>query len=175
MELNPSNAILCERRVYNNSSCYVYHFKCIECKDNIIKVERKYLKNTSGKCRFCSHKGVPFLGTYNYFIDSVKRTNSKRKKQKEINLSFEEFLDFTKINNCHYCNKKLIWNKHVSKGNHRTNLDKKDSNKGYSKDNCVVCCKECNYIKGNHFSYEEFLEVVKLLDKMRGNFIERTN
>ena len=69
-------------------------------------------------------------------------------------------LDFTKINNCHYCGDDILWVKHTGTGQHRYNLDRKDSNKGYSKDNCVVCCKKCNYMKGSEFSYEEFKEIV---------------
>ena len=28
-------------------------------------------------------------------------------------------------------------------------IDRRDSSKGYEKDNCVSCCKHCNYVKGN--------------------------
>ena len=34
------------------------------------------------------------------------------------------------------------------------NLDRKDNSIGYSKNNCVVCCSTCNYIKGDKFTYE---------------------
>ena len=36
------------------------------------------------------------------------------------------------------------------------NLDRVDSNKGYSKDNCVVCCYICNKMKST-LSEEQFL------------------
>jgi hypothetical protein len=36
-----------------------------------------------------------------------------------------------------------------------TGIDRVDSSKGYTVDNCVPCCKPCNYAKGN-MSFEEF-------------------
>lgn len=120
----------------------VYIFNCFECGKNEIRPEHKYLKK------------------------------QKRRKQKSFNLTFNEFLEFTKIKNCHYCNSPIKWVKHTGKGCYRYNLDRKDSSKGYSKQNCVVCCKRCNYMKGSEFSYKEFKEVVKLINTMRnGDFI----
>lgn len=100
------------------------------------------------------------------------RTNKRRKKQKSFELTFEEFMSFVEIKNCHYCNDLIKWVKHTGNGQHRYNLDRKNSNLGYSIENCVVCCKACNYMKGSEFSYEEFKEVVLLLHRFRGNFIK---
>ena len=41
-----------------------------------------------------------------------------------------------------------------------TGIDRIDSTKGYSKDNCVSCCKMCNIMK-NKFSKEDFLNKVE--------------
>lgn len=166
--LDLKDAIKTERVYHKGGSRLVHTFLCSCCKVNTIKSENKYLKNHSGKCIYCTHKGVPYKSSYNHLRDGVLRTNKKRKKQKEFELSFEEFLDFTKIKNCHYCNRDIHWVEHTGKGQHRYNLDRKDSNKGYVKDNLVVCCKTCNYMKGSEFSYDEFREVVKLLNNMRG-------
>jgi len=171
--LNISNSIKKEQIKYKNYTRIVYYFKCLDC-DNIIKSETKYLNKHSGKCRFCVHKGIPYLSNYKHFKDSVYRSNSKRKKQKDFNLSFEEFLIFTTIHHCHYCNDNIKWIKHTGQGQHRYNLDRKNSDGGYEFDNLVVCCKRCNFMKNDKFSYEEFLEVVKLLDKIRPEgFIKR--
>jgi len=164
--LDISKAIKIEKKQYGTSYTTIYTFKC-SCCDNTIRSETKYLKKHTGKCRFCAHKGIPHLSTYNHFKDGVLRTNIKRNKQKEFNISFEEYIEFTKIDKCHYCNKNVNWQAHTGSGNYRYNLDRKDSNVGYIKDNLVVCCKECNYMKGAHFSYEEFIEVIKLLKIMR--------
>ena len=50
------------------------------------------------------------------------------------------------------------------------NLDRKDSIKGYTKENCVVCCKRCNRAKSNLFSYEEWLEIGKFIQEHPENF-----
>ena len=39
-------------------------------------------------------------------------------------------------------------------------LDRKDSTKGYEKDNILSCCKQCNISK-NKWSLEEFMERVE--------------
>jgi hypothetical protein len=74
-------------------------------------------------------------------------------------MSYEDFLSFTTINECFYCNSKVEWTPHSTgskKYNKSYNLDRKDNEKGYIKDNCVVCCTLCNFTRGNRFSFEEF-------------------
>lgn len=41
-------------------------------------------------------------------------------------------------------------------------IDRIDSNKDYSKNNCVPCCQMCNIMK-NKFSKEDFIKKVKLI------------
>lgn len=140
---------------------YIYHFKCKKC-PSLVKVSRAYLSISTGLCRSCVSKGIPFLGLFNHMKSTAIRHD------KEFVLSFKEFLEFTKIGRCYYCNAKLIWQPHSGKCNHRYNLDRKDSSIGYIKYNLVTCCKRCNWLKSDKFSYKEFLEIVKLLDKLRG-------
>lgn len=156
------------KRIEKVGTSRVYIFDCFECKKHEIRPEEKYLKKHSGKCRFCVHKGIPYKSSYNHLKDGVARTNKRRRKQKSFNLSFEEFLEFTKQKNCHYCNSEIHWVKHTGSGQHKYNLDRKDSSLGYSKENCVVCCKRCNYMKGSEFSHDEFIQVVELIDRLRG-------
>lgn len=164
-----------EKKIYGTSYTKIYIFDCFNCGKNEIRSEKKYLKKHSGKCRSCCQRGIPYKGSYNHLKDSVKRTNKRRKKQKTFTLTFDEFLEFIKIKNCHYCNESIHWVKHSGMGQYKYNLDRKDSNIGYEKDNLVVCCKTCNYMKGAEFSYNEFKEVVKLINKMRNNtFIKET-
>ena len=40
-------------------------------------------------------------------------------------------------------------------------IDRKDSNKGYSADNCVSCCFLCNKLKSNFFTEKEFIEIAE--------------
>jgi hypothetical protein len=164
-------ALKYERVEHSASVSHVYIFMCSDCGLNKIRVERKNLKSSRGLCMVCAHKGIPYMASYNNLRDGVARTNIKRPKQKEFSLTFEEFLEFVAIKECHYCNREINWVAHTGSGKHRYNLDRKDSSLGYIKFNCVVCCKECNMMKNAYFSYEEFKCVVLLLETMRGNFI----
>lgn len=75
-------------------------------------------------------------------------------------LSFEQFLEFTNISECHYCGSPIKWTKHnVGYNGGRYNLDRKNNNLGYSPDNCVVCCVRCNRAKSNAFTYEQWCVV----------------
>ena len=47
-------------------------------------------------------------------------------------------------------------------------LDRMDSSQGYIKGNVTPCCKKCNGLKSDAYSYEEFMAVMELLRKMRG-------
>ena len=127
------------------------------------------LKRANGRCIECHLKFIsslgesksrkrPFEALYNHFVGSVKRrTNRGKKRDVSNSLSYEDFLDFTRISQCHYCEDLIEW---VPFGTGRTansNLDRKDNTQGYSKENCVVCCWPCNELKGSRLSYEEML------------------
>jgi hypothetical protein len=47
-----------------------------------------------------------------------------------------------------------------------TNVDRKNSNLGHFKENCVPCCGRCNMVKSNRVSYETMLEIGKVLKKL---------
>jgi hypothetical protein len=76
-----------------------------------------------------------------------------------VNLSFNYFLDIIK-QGCYYCGKDLM----VMTG---TGLDRKDNKLGYSKRNAIGCCPNCNMVRGNFFTVEEFKEVIKFVQKLR--------
>lgn len=42
-------------------------------------------------------------------------------------------------------------------------IDRKDSSKGYTKDNVAPACRRCNMIKNNVVTYEEMLKIVEIL------------
>jgi hypothetical protein len=72
-----------------------------------------------------------------------------RRDKKPFNISKNQFIDITS-QQCHYCNKK-------SPINGRNGIDRKSSSKkiGYKLENCLPCCKTCNYLK-HTCEYEEF-------------------
>jgi hypothetical protein len=83
-------------------------------------------------------------------------------------LTYRQYVKFTKIKNCHYCGVSLTWAYHKVKGKSAAyNIDRKDSNKGYTIDNCVACCPRCNWAKNADFSYDEWIEIGKTIKKFR--------
>ncbi len=113
----------------------------------------------------------PFMSLYN----ALKGT-TKRRRGVEISLTFEEFLEFTKIPNCHYCNRVLHWPDRMVHGEpFGHNLDRKDNNLGYSKTNCVTCCGVCNKSRGDRFTYEEWLEHGALIRQRRERLLDNQN
>jgi hypothetical protein len=167
--LKIENALRKER--YDNKNWY-YVFKCETC-SNEIRPGSTRVNNHSGLCKVCTRHKNPHKALYNGFKSAVFRKNLEGCKHKDFYLTFEEFLEFTEIKTCHYCNDDIYWSKYSGDKNNRYNLDRMDSSIGYTKDNCVVCCKRCNYMKGSEFTYNEFKEVVNLLNTLRnGEFIK---
>jgi hypothetical protein len=157
------DAIRKEVRVTTSNKNYsTYYFKCLEC-DNDITAQSHSLKTHSGKCRRCVQLGIPYLHIYN----ELKNHGNKKV---EFNLTFEEFLEIIKEDKCHYCSSGIIFNKHskfMSKGLSRAyQLDRKDNYKGYTKDNLVVACWDCNRLKSDRFTYEEFMKFSPILQEI---------
>jgi len=114
-------------------------------------------KGTSSSCG-CT-RGVRKLRPFESGLNLLIRQATKRKYA--VNLTYDEYLEFTKIKNCHYCNNYIDWApfnmiKNKACGHH---LDRKDDSLGYSKENCVVCCPRCNWAKGWYFTYDEWLQL----------------
>jgi hypothetical protein len=116
---------------------------------------------TSGKssgCRSCNngYKKRPYESLYNMLVLQCKNHST------DISLTYDEYLIFTNIKKCHYCKIDIIWKPHANqKGGYK--LDRKDNNKGYSVENCVVCCPRCNWSKSNHFTYSEWVQLGKII------------
>lgn len=114
-------------------------------------------------CLSCRKRKRPFESLYNTFHSGSLARNIR------IAVTFEQFLGFVKIGECHYCGATVNWAEHVTDKHHNQpyNLDRKDNDKGYTLDNVVVCCARCNRGKSKYFSYEEWVEVGKILRVFR--------
>ncbi|MBK9357019.1 MAG: hypothetical protein IPN08_06465 [Bacteroidales bacterium] len=76
---------------------------------------------------------------------------------------------------CAYCGitipmiLELANNQLLNKKNYRgwsLEIDRKDSNREYTPDNCVMACYWCNNAKTDEFTHEEFKEVGKMINKI---------
>lgn len=84
-----------------------------------------------------------------------------KKRSLEFSITLEEFTaEISKP--CVYCNN-LLGKKSIC----ASGLDRKDNAIGYTAGNICSCCWICNSIKGEHLTFDEMKEVVKLIINMR--------
>lgn len=82
------------------------------------------------------------------------------------NLPFEISKDFFKTiskRNCHYCGQKpnSVAHYNGTNGDYIYNgIDRMDNNVGYTTNNCIPCCEECNRLKGS-MDYQYFIDKIK--------------
>ena len=133
-----------------------------DCQE-LIRVRRSELITSKLLCKVHVHRKRPFEGVYN----SIKRDWRKT----PVELTYEEYLEFTKISRCYYCDAVIPWEPYGTvHGEFRSlayYLDRKDLAGPYSAMNCVVCCTACNILRGNRFTYEEFMLLAPALSKIR--------
>jgi hypothetical protein len=150
-----------------------YFYKCVDCGGEI-SYQKYDLKKVSGRCRKCADKLsglrssvknriLPFEALYNKF------RYDRQRSQVFCDISYEDFLKFTKIRKCHYCGCSVNWSMFcLGKNGAKYNLDRKDNSRGYLKNNVVVCCWGCNETKSDRFTYKQFLEIGNLIRKWEG-------
>lgn len=151
---------------YDKTREYLF-FKCLECKEAICSATKSELSRgkKKGYCKHCSSRVAaikntlePFKTKYNRLVYNAKRRNI------DCSITYEEYLSFCNTT-CHYCENIIEWHPH--KQPDKTNLDRKNNNLGYHLDNCVPCCWECNDLKSDKFSYDEFLLLTSGLKSIR--------
>lgn len=137
-----------------------WNFRC-DCgyESTCLKQDLKRL----GPCLMCGHEGPrpyrrkrPFEANYNALVYRAKHP---------VLITYDEFVSFTKIKNCHYCDAEIDWPEYRKrgKGGTGTNLDRKDSSRPYEMQNLVVACRRCNYAKNTFFTYSEWLQIGNLI------------
>lgn len=75
-------------------------------------------------------------------------------------LTLSQWTTLTALDKCHYCISPL--------NKTGCGLDRIKNDIGYTIDNVVPCCWECNAIKGDRLTYEEMMLVAKVLVEFRG-------
>lgn len=140
-----------------------------QCEKKTTKIISDNQLMTGGGTECCSFRWTngkaskkPYESLYNFFLKTAQQRGVS------VSLSYENFLNFTFISECHYCGEPITWAKYNrEKRGNGYNLDRMDNKRGYETDNIVVCCKRCNYAKGRWFTYEEWVVMTKALKELR--------
>lgn len=135
-------------------------------------VRANFLKGGKSKSCGCLRDEVsgererlrPYEAHYRHFQRAGSRGGRDPK-----GISFEDFLELIKVEECQYCGDKVTWLKHTDRGKTPTryNLDRKNNLEDYTKYNCIVCCKDCNRAKGARYTYDEWLAMTAALKEFR--------
>ena len=139
-----------------------YFVQCKKC-GKIFSRRASVIRNslTSIQCSNCrkTRNNKP-LNVIKYKEYCYYRSGAKARNL-EWNLTEEQFANL--INqNCHYCGETPSKRQTVSyKDEYElvNGIDRIDSSKGYTIDNCVPCCSKCNTMK-NNFKQEDILNQI---------------
>ena len=128
-----------------------YAYRCIPCAR---KKWLEYKYKNPEKVKAAQHKND--RTPRRRYIDSI---NLADRREIPFVLSYEQYYCLIKLP-CYYCGGKL--------NETRTGLDRLANTLGYTLDNSVPCCANCNRIKCHLLTPDEMLAVAKLLKEMRG-------
>ena len=123
------------------------------------------LRRGASKSCGCNKYIRPYESLYNYCMFHAEREHPELIHS----LTYEQFLAFTNTPVCHYCEAPVEFvARNINEPRAiRYNLDRKDNGVGYCKYNLVVCCKICNYTKGNRFTSKQFVEIGRVIRSFR--------
>lgn len=156
---------ICIKNGYQIYKCKCHCGKIFDA--SVFKIKNK---NPSCGCltttlRSNAHRLGYGVAAVNELIRDYK--NKAKRRKIEWNLTRGEVLKITQCN-CYYCNSAPAQIKKVktntdSNGNYIYNgIDRVDNNQGYILDNCVACCRQCNFAK-NYLSIDIFLEQTRMI------------
>ena len=147
----------------NHKRCRLWKCKC-DCDDKIVEVVTWRLRNGNTKSCGCLHTES--------ILDRIQRPSGEAacvqlyyryrheadKRGLIFELTKEQFAEMTK-KDCFYCSRKpgqVIQAKRCNGSYTYNGIDRLNSSKDYTTDNCVPCCKRCNFMK-MEMTVEEFV------------------
>jgi hypothetical protein len=109
------------------------------------EAQRRYRERHREECRLRAHTPHSIWNRYRQRMKTMRM---------ESTLTEAEFLSFWQ-QPCHYCGSAIA----------TIGVDRIDSSKGYSLDNCVPCCKVCNQMKWSLGTEEWFDHMLTILKR----------
>lgn len=126
--------------------------RCNKCgKEYLVNSQSLHRKTSLGcmNCQFPPEGQANFNARFGLY----KKTAQERNLVWELD---ESRFAFLVAQPCIYCGRSTSINYNTHKGEFKSNgIDRIDSSKGYTSDNVIPCCKNCNYAK-RKMSLEEF-------------------
>lgn len=119
-------------------------------------------ENYTELCRLAATRRRKALGVGNMGVVICSYRTNARNRGLEFNLTREQMINLFS-RDCFYCGRppSNIMNRKTYNGAFMySGIDRVDSNKGYTIDNVVSCCAECNWSKRKR-SYKEFTNWIK--------------
>jgi hypothetical protein len=100
---------------------------------------------------------IPTLDWWKYKVYSYNQQDLNAKRKIEDNITEHDFLHFKHLfdSGCHICGEEFNYQ-------NRPTLDRIDSDKSHTKDNCLPCCAYCNTIKSNSMDSQTISFFIKL-------------
>ena len=142
-----------------------------DCGKKTIKPQSRLKRKLTRSCgcfsnefRRTKQRLRPYESLYNSMLYSTIKYMGRT-----CDITYEDFVTFTKTKECHYCGKSVGWMEYYQHGKKSCsgyNLDRIDNEKGYSNENCVVCCWTCNSVKAKRFTYEQMKEIGPFVRKV---------
>ena len=146
-----------------------FQWQCIECQKQYkkqhrkiyLEIEKQYNKKwNSGKGKESRKK---YSNTPKGRFTSYKRNAKVSHRLFELSFNFASQLF---LSNCFYCN---------STPEPMNGIDRIDNNLGYTENNCVSCCEQCNKMKSGYSKKEwirQCIKIVSYIQQKEGDEIE---
>jgi hypothetical protein len=156
---------------HNKLNTNFYNCKCLKCgTESVVKINLIRSNKNCQKCRKYGNEPTE-KAQFNYKIDQYKQ--GAKKRNLVYKLTIKEFKELI-FGKCYYCNdgpqeRKYYNSRNKTKTISFNGIDRIDSLKGYTKDNCITCCEMCNRMKMT-YGQEKFLEQIK---KIYNNLLKK--
>lgn len=153
-----------EYTIYRNKRyCRYYKVQCVLCGKEYVKEKNLAQWQKYNRCKYCNSIEGKF-GHSNLYADYKY---SAKIRNISWDLQFSDFVDLVS-KSCYYCGQEPILRNQNNYEIFANGIDRIDSSKGYSVDNCVPCCSRCNYMKLD-LSVNDFLNHISKIYNFQFN------